>query len=262
MNLFLIKLLPELYINKIPIIVSLSYIVFALFVLKLYGKKEPFLRYKFKYSKTLFVLLPPLFIILFFVFPKIPNRTEYIHKAKDGKYTTMVVYRLWKQKYVEVDGNSDGKVDYRQYRDNLGNVDREELDNNFDGKVDFWAYYNKNFQPIKIERDDDFNGVKDAPKDNEILNDAPFSPYSERAESYLRDVNYSYTKGKLTKVENKIDGRIYTIDYYNYNGKIIRSEGFNNDGKLDSVIHYDSQERETKFESYIDGKWESSLPEN
>lgn len=204
----------------------------------------------------LLIILPILFILSIFVYPKLPNRTEQYDHTADGINETFVVYRLWKQKYAYIDGNSDGNIDFWEYRDNSGNLEKIEIDNNFDGKPDFWALFNKSNIPIRIIRDDNYDGTYDTPIENEVLDDSPTAPYYERKQPYLMDNNYFYSKGLLTKEESRIDGVIYTISYYN-NGKITKDEMYKNSGVLDTVTYYDNQEKGIRMEGFIDSKWES-----
>lgn len=255
-ELFLIKLLPEIYLNIVPITLSILYIVFALFFLKLYSKKISFLKHSSSSIKKLIVLLPTLIIILFFIYPKLPNRTEHFDVDGDGYSQTKYVYQWWKEKLIEVDANNDKRVDDWSFYNSDGKLERNELDTNFDGKVNFWTYYDKNLNPIRIETDNNFDGNKDSPKEEEILNDNDFSTTTLLKPISPNFTLYYYSNGKLTKIENKIEDKVYMIDYFTKDGKIIKSEMFNNDGKLDSITHYDSQGKETKTESLIDGKWQ------
>lgn len=179
-------------------------------------------------TKKSIISLVILVLLLFaiFIYPKLPNRTEAKDNNRNEKIETWITYRLWQQKTAEVDGNEDGRVDFWQYRNNFGVLEKEELDNNFDAKPDFWVYYNPKYIPIRIERDEDFNGTKDKPKENEVLDDSAFAPLYERQESYWNLFTYYFANGKLAKVESKTSDKktVDSIDYYNDKGEIAKTE--------------------------------------
>ena len=63
-------------------------------------------------------------------------------------------------KKVEVDTNSDGKVDRVEEFDSKGQIKGVKTDSNFDGKIDEWLYY-ENGKLIKAAKDSNGDGKED-----------------------------------------------------------------------------------------------------
>ena len=65
----------------------------------------------------------------------------------------------------ELDFNYDGKMDDFYYYNEDGVLSREEIDSNFDGKPDIWIYLYKGIYIKKYEKDKNFDGRVDIVKD-------------------------------------------------------------------------------------------------
>jgi hypothetical protein len=82
-------------------------------------------------------------------------------------------YAVWRR----MDQNFDRKVDYWEYYDKWGGIERCEMDNNFDGKIDGWGTYHLS-RLASMKFDTDHNGQVDCTElyNNGLIASRDWSP--------------------------------------------------------------------------------------